>query len=454
MPAEDPSSLKPSSAAKRRYGTGSIFEKRNARYGQWRVRNRTITRKLGPIRTPGSRDGLTRKMAEARLGRVMAEVTVTPLFERMTVEEAGARLIQQLVTKGRKPSTTAGYESYLRVHVAPFFGEKSIGDITKADIEEFVAVCLDNDQSVKSTRNYLGFLHSIFDFALRKGWVIANPCKSVEKPEVSDQDQDIRFLDQAELDALLAVTGGPRSRRRAGTADRARRVRRLRDGERLPWKAIAAEFGVVESSAIYLYGLDLDETGLDDPLSTVERVLYLTAAMTGMRQGELLALRWMDVDWTAHRVQVRRIFVRGPVRDTEVEALLAEHPTRRRRRPRARAAVPGLELPVGRGSRVRPSAHRQTHGPLAAAQAVQGSLEARQRPRSQVPRLEAYVRHENGRCGRPDAHSPGVDGAPRLQDDADLCRLRAGGERGRTRQCRLRPRSVHQFVHQSEQKWG
>ena len=46
-------------------------------------------------------------------------------------------------------------------------------------------------------------------------------------------------------------------------------------------------------------------------MSVVERVLYLTAAMTGMRQGELLALRWMDVDWIAHRVRVRRNFVRG-----------------------------------------------------------------------------------------------------------------------------------------------
>jgi integrase len=40
----------------------------------------------------------------------------------------------------------------------------------------------------------------------------------------------------------------------------------------------------------------------DDPLGATERVLYLTAAMTGLRQGELLALRWRDVDWTAHRV--------------------------------------------------------------------------------------------------------------------------------------------------------
>lgn len=33
--------------------------------------------------------------------------------------------------------------------------------------------------------------------------------------------------------------------------------------------------------------------------------------MTGMRQGELLALRWRDVDWPARRVRVRRNFVRS-----------------------------------------------------------------------------------------------------------------------------------------------
>ena len=345
MPAEGIPQNGQSRDGKRQYGTGSIFEKRNAWYGKWRVRDRQVMRKLGPIRQPGTREGLTRKMAEARLRKLMAEVTVTPLFERMTIEEVGERLIQQLVTKGRKVSTTVGYGSYLRVHVAPFFGAKPIGDITKEDIEEFVAVCLDNDQSIKSTRNYLGFLHSVFDFALRKGWVVANPCKAVEKPEAVDEDQDIRFLDQAELDALLAATARPRSRRKAGTAERARRVRRLRDGEKKPWKAIATELGIAESTAIYLYRLDLDETGPADPLLDVERVLYLTAAMTGMRQGELLALRWVDVDWMAHRVRVRRNFVRGRFGTPKSKRSSRSIPAGRRRRPRARAAVPGLELP-------------------------------------------------------------------------------------------------------------
>jgi integrase len=49
----------------------------------------------------------------------------------------------------------------------------------------------------------------------------------------------------------------------------------------------------------------------DDELGNVERVMYLAAATTGMRQGELIALRWRDVDWTARRIRVRRNYVRG-----------------------------------------------------------------------------------------------------------------------------------------------
>jgi site-specific recombinase XerD len=77
--------------------------------------------------------------------------------------------------------------------------------ITPEDVEAFMASCRRSGQSVKSTLNYLGLLHSIFDFALRRKWVSANPCKLVEKPRREDADADIRFLDQAELDALLAA---------------------------------------------------------------------------------------------------------------------------------------------------------------------------------------------------------------------------------------------------------
>jgi integrase len=49
----------------------------------------------------------------------------------------------------------------------------------------------------------------------------------------------------------------------------------------------------------------------DDVLGSIESTLYLTAAMTGLRQSELIALRWRDVDWSAGKIRVRRGYVRG-----------------------------------------------------------------------------------------------------------------------------------------------
>ncbi len=58
--------------------------------------------------------------------------------------------------------------------------------------------------------------------------------------------------------------------------------------------------------------------------------MYLTAAMTGLRQGELVALRWRDVDWTAGRTRVRQNYVLGRIRHSEVPSLDAQHSDGRR----------------------------------------------------------------------------------------------------------------------------
>jgi hypothetical protein len=77
--------------------------------------------------------------------------------------------------------------------------------------------------------------------------------------------------------------------------------------------------------------------------------MYVTAAMTGLRQGELLALRWRDVDWSARKLRVsagmrngKRRARRGRHRRPERQA----GGRSRRRRPRptpGRAPVPGVQ---------------------------------------------------------------------------------------------------------------
>lgn len=190
---------------KRTYGTGSLLVRAGSYHGQWRVDRRLVKRKLGLVRQPGAREGLTRAQAERALRRAIEEVSAAPTSRRVDVQEAGEQLLAHLAGLGRKPSTLQGYESFLRIHLEPFFGGRDLEKIGRTEVEAFVAACRRNGQSVKSTRNYLGLLHSIFDFAQKRGHVTQNPCKLVDKPQAVETDPDIRFLDQCELDALLAA---------------------------------------------------------------------------------------------------------------------------------------------------------------------------------------------------------------------------------------------------------
>jgi integrase len=322
-----PSKARPTRARQRRpRGTGAVVAKRNRWYGQWYVRGRLVKRSLGPIRQAGSRDGLTRTQAEARLRELMlqADSAPPPVTERMTIGEVGDRRIKQLARSGRKPDTTlANYESEIRIHFAPHFGDTTVDAITADDVEDFLDACLDaegrldrglTELSVKTVRNLYVHLNGIFEFATSKGWAHTNPCRAVDKPaSPEDDDTEIRFLDQAELDALLDAASAPVCRHTPATLARAAQARTLRDIEQLEWRMVGERLGCSAATAMYLYRATPDAV-LEHDLARVDRTLYLTAAMTGLRQGELLGLRWRDVDWAAQKIRVVHPYVRGKFR--------------------------------------------------------------------------------------------------------------------------------------------
>ncbi len=178
-----------------------------------------------------------------------AEAPATPM-SGMSVSEACDRLVASLEARGRKASTLAAHESGLRAHLVPFFGNRALSRIETSDVEAFVA-SRRSTLSPKSIRNYLGTLHSVFEFAR----VRPNPVTDATKPEADGADPDIRFLTEEEVETLLRAVG-------------------------------------------------------DDQQGQTDRVLFMTAAFTGLRQGELFALRWRDVDWRTMRIRVRRSYAR------------------------------------------------------------------------------------------------------------------------------------------------
>jgi integrase len=287
-----------------RRGTGHLYQKDDRWYGQWYVRGKRVKRSLGPARQPGASEGLTQRQAQERMLKAMAETdsAPAPVTERLTVEEVGKRRIRELARRGRKQDTTlANYESEIRCHFVPHFAQSPIAEIGEDDVADFIDASL-NDLSVKTVRNLHVHLNAIFEFAIRKRWCHANPCKLVDKPASAvDDDAEIHFLDQAELDALLAVPAPRRHSKR--TLERSARARALRDQERLQWKEIGDALGCSAATAIYLYRATADVAG-DEDLWRVDMAMYVTAAMTGLRQGELLALRWRDVDWSARKLRV------------------------------------------------------------------------------------------------------------------------------------------------------
>ena len=252
--------------SKRGYGSGALYEQNGVWYGRWHAASGARPhRRIGMARKPGSRDGLTRSQAERELRRLMdAEETVrAPDRAAPTMAELGDMLAVRLQSLGRKRSTIETVDSHVRIHIAPWFDDTGIDEIDERRLEAFIASLGRKGCSPKTVRNVMGTVHSLFELARRQKVVRTNPCQIIDLPKIDAGDATIRFLDQSELEALLRAA--PSKTRPAV--------------EHNSWR--------------------------------VERVMYLAAAMTGMRQGELLALRWGDIDWSAQKVRVHANYVRG-----------------------------------------------------------------------------------------------------------------------------------------------
>lgn len=158
----------------------------------------------------------------------------------------------------RRSKTVDGYTRLLELHVRPVFGARKIGSISYADVDAFVRTLEAGGRRPGTVRNAFFVLKMVLDYAIKDGRIRSNPCQGVELPSASSPE--MLFLTAAQVRLLAAALD-------------ARAVARSRLGKVSPPP----------------YGL-----------------LAEFAAFTGLRAGEIAALRVGRIDLKAGTVFVAR----------------------------------------------------------------------------------------------------------------------------------------------------
>ena len=166
--------------------------------------------------------------------------------ERVTVVEVAERYISHAERQGRKPSDGANIEMRDPGTPRAVFRRRSLDAITPEDIARPGAVLEGKELAAKTIRNIVATLSALFNFAMAPG--------AAGRPPIPARASTCPPSPSSDRDPL-------------SDARRGRRACRARPAGSVPVRSTA------RSSS--------------------------TAAMTGLRKGELVALRWCDVDWPA-----------------------------------------------------------------------------------------------------------------------------------------------------------
>ena len=287
-----------------RPATGAVIPTKT---GGWALRF-TAYGKRRYVTLGGQADGWTRDRAEAELQNVMADVRrglwspptrvvevsvhTEPTFHEFASEWFDAKRPEW------RDSTAETYLWHLRDHVLPYFRHHRLSDITIAEVDRF-------KQYKLAERERIAKAHA-------KGETRLRPLSNETINKLLTRLGQI--LDVAEERELIA-----RNPMRVNTRNRKLKVNRPARS----YLDSARQIGALLEAAG-----DLDRDARSDHRHVARRAMLATLVFSGLRLGELLALRWRDVDladgwlYVGHSktdAGVRRIKIRPALRDVLLE---------------------------------------------------------------------------------------------------------------------------------------
>lgn len=191
----------------------------------------------------GSREAAerVRREIEARLalGGVQSLEPVKPALP--TLSEYAKQWLAN-VEYERKPSTAGFYGQYLRLYVLPRFGANSLDRIDRDSAKRFIAELREKKLSKNTIRLAVTTLRAVLSAAVEDRWIAHNPVQGLGRFVKSEKaEHEAVSLTTDEVGRLLKTTR--------------------------------------------------------ETLARQDYVLILTALRAGLRQGELAALRWGDVQF-------------------------------------------------------------------------------------------------------------------------------------------------------------
>ena len=108
-----------------------------------------------------------------------------------------------LPSKHIEATTRAAYASNLDKHFFPFFGKKLMNQITASLVQDWVTTAAADGLSARSIRKYHAMLGSIFKRAVRDQLIVANPCEHTELPKIIARKS--RTLTPTEYEQLIGA---------------------------------------------------------------------------------------------------------------------------------------------------------------------------------------------------------------------------------------------------------